>query len=119
MSLGSGFFISDDGYVVTNNHVIDKEQTVTVILDDGTELTAKVIGKDDKTDLALLKVDAEGKKFTYVKFSDKASRASATGWSRSAIRSASAARSPPASSRRAAARSAPAPMTTSCRSTRR
>ena len=70
MSLGSGFFISEDGYVVTNNHVIDKEQTVTVILDDGTELNAKVIGTDDKTDLALLKVDGKGQKFTYVKFSD-------------------------------------------------
>ena len=70
MSLGSGFFISDDGYVVTNNHVIDKGQAMTVITDDGTEYTAKVIGKDDKTDLALLKIDAPGKKFTYVKFSE-------------------------------------------------
>jgi serine protease Do len=70
MSLGSGFFVSDDGYVVTNNHVIDHEQEVTVILDDGTELTAKVIGADDKTDLALLKVDDPSQKFTYVKFSD-------------------------------------------------
>jgi serine protease Do len=70
MSLGSGFFISDDGYVVTNNHVIDKGQAMTVITDDGTEYTAKVIGKDDKTDLALLKIDAAGKKFTYVKFAE-------------------------------------------------
>jgi serine protease Do len=69
MSLGSGFFISDDGYVVTNNHVIEKEQSVTVVMDDGTEYPAKVIGKDDKTDLALLKVDAD-KKFTYVKFAE-------------------------------------------------
>ena len=42
MSLGSGFFISEDGYVVTNNHVVDKGETVTVIIDDGTEYTAKV-----------------------------------------------------------------------------
>jgi serine protease Do len=70
MSLGSGFFISDDGYVVTNNHVIDKGESVTVITDDGTEYAAKVVGKDDKTDLALLKVDAADKKFTYVKFSE-------------------------------------------------
>ena len=70
MSLGSGFFISDDGYVVTNNHVVDKGQTVTVIIDDGTEYTAKVIGTDEKTDLALLKIDAAGKKFTYVKFAE-------------------------------------------------
>jgi serine protease Do len=69
MSLGSGFFISDDGYVVTNNHVIDKGQSVTVITDDGTEYAAKVVGKDDKTDLALLKIDTAGKTFTYVKFS--------------------------------------------------
>jgi serine protease Do len=68
-ALGSGFFISDDGYVVTNNHVIDKEKTVTIILDDGKEMPAKVIGKDPKTDLALLKADAPaGTKFTYVKF---------------------------------------------------
>jgi serine protease Do len=74
LALGSGFFISDDGYVVTNNHVIDKEQSVTVITDDGTEYTAKVVGKDDKTDLALLKVDAKDVKFTYVKLADKESR---------------------------------------------
>ncbi len=69
MSLGSGFFISDDGYVVTNNHVVDNGSSFTVVLDDGTELPAKVIGTDDKTDLALLKVDAS-RKFTYVKFAD-------------------------------------------------
>jgi serine protease Do len=69
-SLGSGFFISEDGYVVTNNHVVDKETSVTVIMDDGKELNAKVIGVDNKTDLALLKVDGKGQKFTYVKFSD-------------------------------------------------
>ncbi|MBN8996484.1 MAG: Do family serine endopeptidase [Rhizobiales bacterium] len=74
MALGSGFFISEDGYVVTNNHVIDKEQSVTVITDDGTEYTAKVVGKDEKTDLALLKVDAKDVKFTYVKLADKESR---------------------------------------------
>ncbi len=73
MSLGSGFFISDDGYVVTNNHVIDGEQSVTVITDDGTEYNAKVIGKDDRTDLALLKVDADTK-FTYVKFAQQEPR---------------------------------------------
>ena len=67
MSLGSGFIISEDGYVVTNNHVVDKGDSVTVIADDGTEYSAKVVGKDEKTDLALLKVDAD-KKFTYVKF---------------------------------------------------
>jgi len=74
MALGSGFFVSDDGYVVTNNHVVDKGETMTVITDDGAEYSAKVIGKDDKTDLALLKVDAKDRKFTYVKFADKESR---------------------------------------------
>jgi serine protease Do len=69
MSVGSGFFISEDGYVVTNDHVVEEGQTLTVILDDGTEYNAKVIGTDEKTDLALLKVDAD-KKFTYVKFAE-------------------------------------------------
>jgi len=69
-ALGSGFLISDDGYIVTNNHVIDHEQSVTVILNDGTELKAKVVGSDAKTDIALLKVDAPDRKFTYVKFAD-------------------------------------------------
>ena len=68
MSLGSGFLVSEDGYVVTNDHVVDKGQKMTVILDDGTEYTAKVIGKDDRTDLALLKIEDSGRKFTYVKF---------------------------------------------------
>ena len=67
--LGSGFFISEDGYVVTNNHVVEEGQSVTVILDDGSEYPAEVIGLDEKTDLALLKVDAD-REFTYVKFSD-------------------------------------------------
>ena len=69
-ALGSGFFISEDGYVVTNNHVVDGEQSVTVITDAGKEYKAKVIGTDDKTDLALIKIDAPGTKFTYVKFSE-------------------------------------------------
>ncbi|MFT8780080.1 endopeptidase [Acetobacter orientalis] len=53
---GSGFLISADGYVVTNNHVVKGATKVTVTLDDGTTLPAKVIGRDGKTDLALLKV---------------------------------------------------------------
>ena len=69
-SVGSGFFISDDGYVVTNNHVVSDGDTVTVVLDDGTEYPATVIGTDDKTDLALLKVEGD-EKFTYVKFAEE------------------------------------------------
>jgi serine protease Do len=66
---GSGFFISADGYAVTNNHVVDHAQSVKVTTDDGTVYTAKVIGTDKKTDLALIKVDAK-KDFTFVKFAD-------------------------------------------------
>jgi serine protease Do len=66
---GSGFFISADGYAVTNNHVVDHAQSVQVTTDDGTVYTAKVIGTDKKTDLALIKVDGK-KDFTYVKFAD-------------------------------------------------
>lgn len=69
-SLGSGFFISGDGYVVTNNHVIEKEQSVTIVMEDGTELPAKVVGTDDRTDLALLKVETPDRTFTYVKFAE-------------------------------------------------
>ena len=69
---GSGFFISGDGYAVTNNHVVDKAESVQVTTDDGKTHTAKVIGTDPRTDLALIKV--EGGSFPYVKLSDKAPR---------------------------------------------
>jgi serine protease Do len=57
---GSGFFISSDGYIVTNNHVAQNAKSVTVTMDNGKVLDAKVIGTDPKTDLALLKVDQPG-----------------------------------------------------------
>lgn len=57
-SLGSGFIISNDGYILTNNHVIDDAGTVTVRLSNKEEYKAKVIGVDDKTDLALIKINA-------------------------------------------------------------
>ena len=57
--VGSGFFISADGYAVTNNHVVDHAKSVQVTTDDGTIYTAKVIGTDPKTDLALIKVDGK------------------------------------------------------------
>ncbi len=67
---GSGFFISEDGYVVTNNHVVEEGSAFTVVMDDGKELDAKLIGTDPRTDLAVLKVDGDGRKFTYVDFAD-------------------------------------------------
>ncbi|MGI6245261.1 MAG: Do family serine endopeptidase [Pseudochelatococcus sp.] len=57
---GSGFFISEDGYIVTNNHVVEKSAEVEVRTDDGRTLDAKVIGTDPRTDIALLKVDKKG-----------------------------------------------------------
>ena len=59
-SLGSGFIISPDGYVLTNAHVIESADEVTVKLNDKREFKAKVIGTDRKTDVALLKIDASG-----------------------------------------------------------
>ena len=56
---GSGFIIDRDGYIVTNNHVIADADTVSVRLSDGRQYSAEIIGTDDKTDLALLKIDAE------------------------------------------------------------
>ncbi len=56
-SLGSGFIISDDGYIVTNNHVIGEADKITVRLSDKEEYEAKIIGSDERTDLALIKID--------------------------------------------------------------
>jgi len=72
MGQGSGFFISADGYAVTNNHVVEKADSVKVITDDGKTHTAKVIGTDPRTDLALIKVD--GGAFPYVKLADNTPR---------------------------------------------
>jgi serine protease Do len=68
-SIGSGFFVSGDGYVVTNNHVIDNATTYTIVTESGTEYPAKLIGKDDRTDLALLKVEGS-QAFPYVKWAE-------------------------------------------------
>jgi serine protease Do len=65
---GSGFFISADGYAVTNNHVVNNAKSVQVITDDGRTFDATVLGADSKTDLALIKVD--GDHFPFVKFAD-------------------------------------------------
>src|SRR5207302_9521421 len=69
---GSGFFISADGYAVTNYHVVDHSTSVQVTTDDGKTYDAKVIGTDEKTDLALIKVD--GASFPHVKFADREPR---------------------------------------------
>ena len=69
-SQGSGFFISDDGYVVTNNHVVENGTKFTVVMNDGTKLDADLIGTDPRTDLAVLKVQ-EKRDFTYVDFADE------------------------------------------------
>jgi serine protease Do len=68
-SLGSGFIIDPAGIVVTNNHVISEADEVTVILNDGSRLKAEIIGKDQKTDIALLRVKPE-KPLKAVKFGD-------------------------------------------------
>jgi serine protease Do len=60
MAQGSGFFITSDGYVVTNNHVVENAIEVTLTTDDGKTLDAKIIGRDPKTDLALLKTVENG-----------------------------------------------------------
>jgi serine protease Do len=70
---GSGFFISPDGYAVTNDHVVDDAKSVQVTTDDGSIYTAKVIGTDRKTDLALIKVAGKSD-FPYVRFGDHTPR---------------------------------------------
>ncbi|MCT2401108.1 Do family serine endopeptidase [Novosphingobium mangrovi (ex Huang et al. 2023)] len=73
-SLGSGFIISADGYIVTNNHVITADgkgevESITITMPDGDEYPAKLIGKDAASDLAVLKIDAK-KPLPFVKFGD-------------------------------------------------
>jgi len=70
---GSGFFISADGYAVTNNHVVDKAESVEVTTDDGKTHIAKVIGTDSRTDLALIKIEGVSN-FPFVRLSDQAPR---------------------------------------------
>jgi serine protease Do len=70
MSQGSGFFISADGYAVTNNHVVRNAKSVEVTTDDGKSYDAKVVGTDSKTDLALLKVEGRSD-FPFVTLSEQ------------------------------------------------
>jgi serine protease Do len=70
---GSGFIISSDGYVVTNNHVVEKATDVTLTTDEGKTLHAKVVGTDKKTDLAVLKISDSGS-YPHVKFASATPR---------------------------------------------
>jgi serine protease Do len=70
---GSGFFISGDGYIVTNNHVIDGAGDISVTLDSGERVDAEVVGVDSRTDLALIKLK-ESRDVPYVEFSDETPR---------------------------------------------
>ena len=68
-ALGSGFIIDPSGYVVTNNHVVGKADKIDVTLTDGRKFDAKLVGRDEKTDLALLKINVD-KPLPFVKFGD-------------------------------------------------
>src|SRR5207344_1844900 len=71
MAQGSGFFVSPDGYLVTNNHVVEDAEDISVTLENGDKYPATLVGADPRTDIALIKVKADGKKFAFVDFSDK------------------------------------------------
>ncbi|RMG59707.1 MAG: DegQ family serine endoprotease [Deltaproteobacteria bacterium] len=68
-SLGSGFIVTEDGYILTNNHVVERADEITVRLYDETEYEAEVVGTDPKTDIALIKIDAD-RKLPHVKLGD-------------------------------------------------
>lgn len=72
MAAGSGFIISADGYVVTNNHVVQDATKVTVVFEDGSEQVAKIVGTDERTDLAVIKI--EGQDLPFVTFEETPSR---------------------------------------------
>jgi serine protease Do len=69
--LGSGVIVASDGYIVTNNHVVQNAREIQVTLNDGRTLPAKVIGTDPQTDVALIKVDAQNLPFLTLADSDK------------------------------------------------
>lgn len=69
-SLGSGFIINNDGYIVTNNHVVDNADEIKVKLSDGREFKAKVVGRDSKTDLALIKISTPFEKLPVLAIGD-------------------------------------------------
>jgi serine protease Do len=71
LAQGSGFFISPDGFVVTNNHVVEDAEDITVTMENGDKYPATLVGTDPRTDVALIKVKADGKTFPFVEFSKK------------------------------------------------
>ncbi len=74
MAEGSGFLISEDGYLVTNNHVVSGANEIKVRFDKDNQYDGELVGADPRTDLAVIKIDGKGKKFPFVKFADKRSR---------------------------------------------
>lgn len=74
LAQGSGFVISQDGYVVTNNHVIDGASEISVSFDEDNKFDAELVGTDARTDIALLKIKAEGRTFPHVTFASKHAR---------------------------------------------
>jgi serine protease Do len=71
LAQGSGFFISSDGFLVTNNHVVEDSDEITVTMEDGTKYPATMVGSDPRTDVALLKVKTDGKTLPFVEFTSK------------------------------------------------
>ena len=88
-SLGSGFVISPDGFIVTNNHVVEGVDEIKVHFSDGKVRDAKIIGQDPKTDLALIQVDGRQGPAGSRRSVTRTRSCRVTSWSRSATRSAS------------------------------
>ena len=117
MSSGSGFFISADGYIVTNNHVVENAEEIKVTLKDERELKARVVGRDEGTDLAVLKVEGARLPLRQLRELGQAARRRLGDHRRQPLRPGRHAPRP-ASSRPTAATSATSPSSTTSRSTR-